>query len=120
MNGEKSVLKYGDMYGYNIAVASCGSNLNLRQIELLVKELQVENIIIAYDKEFSNFASKEGENYYNKLSKICKKYANYCNFYFLFDFKNLLQLKDSPIDKGKEIFEELMKNKVQVRLENDL
>ena len=29
-------------------------------------------------------------------------------------------LKDSPIDKGKEIFEELMKNKVQVRLENDL
>ena len=50
----------------------------------------------------------------------CKKYANYCNFYFLFDFKNLLQLKDSPIDKGKEIFEELMKNKVQVRLENDL
>ena len=118
--GEKSVLKYGDMYGYNIAVASCGSNLNLRQIELLVKELQVENIIIAYDKEFSNFASKEGENYYNKLSKICKKYANYCNFYFLFDFKNLLQLKDSPIDKGKEIFEELMKNKVRVRLENDL
>lgn len=118
--GEKSVLKYGDMYGYNISVASCGSNLNLKQIELLVKELKVENIIIAYDKEFETFASKEGENYYNKLNKICKKYANYCNFYFLFDFNNLLGLKDSPIDRGKEIFEKLMKNKIQVRLDNDL
>ena len=118
--GEKSVLKYGDIYDYNIAVASCGSNLNLKQIELLVKELNVENIIIAYDKEFTNFASKEGENYYDKLYKICSKYANYCNFYFLFDFNNLLSLKDAPIDKGKEIFEELMKNKIQVRLNNDL
>lgn len=118
--GEKSVLKYGDMYDYNIALASCGSNLNLKQIELLVKELKVENIILAYDKEFKTFASKEGENYYNKLNKICKKYVNYCNFYFLFDFNNLLELKDSPIDKGKEIFEKLMRNKIQVRLNNDL
>ena len=57
---------------------------------------------------------------YDKLYKICSKYANYCNFYFLFDFNNLLSLKDAPIDKGKEIFEELMKNKIQVRLNNDL
>mgnify|MGYP002795421714 CR=1 FL=1 len=51
------------MYDTNIAVASCGSNLNYRQIELLVKECQVNNIIIAYDKEFENFASKEAVNY---------------------------------------------------------
>ncbi len=114
--GEKSVLKYDDMYDTNIAVASCGSNLNYRQIELLVKECQVNNIIIAYDKEFENFASKEAVNYYNKLKKICGKYNNYCNFSFLFDFNNLLKIKDSPIDRGKEIFEQLMKNKVQVRL----
>lgn len=118
--GEKSVLKYEDMYDYNIAVASCGSNLNYRQIELLVKECQVNDIIIAYDKEFSSFASQEGINYYNKLMKICSKYSNYCNFYFLFDYDNLLELKDSPIDKGKEVFEMLMKNKIQVRLNNDL
>lgn len=118
--GEKSVLKYEDMYDYNIAVASCGSNLNYRQIELLVKECQVNDIIIAYDKEFSSFASQEGINYYNKLMKICSKYSNYCNFYFLFDYDNLLKLKDSPIDKGKEVFEMLMKNKIQVRLNNDL
>ena len=118
MNGEKSVLKYGDIYDYNIAVASCGSTLNFHQIELLIKNCQVENIIIAYDKEFKNFASKEGINYYNKLYKICSKYINYCNFYFLFDYDNLLELKDAPIDKGKEIFEKLMKNKIQVRDNN--
>ena len=118
--GEKSVLKYEDMYDYNIAVASCGSNLNYRQIELLVKDCEVNDIIIAYDKEFKSFASKEGVDYYNKLRKICSKYSNYCNFYFLFDYDNLLELKDSPIDKGKKVFETLMKNKIQVRLNNDL
>lgn len=118
--GEKSVLKFGDLYNYNIAVASCGSNLNLKQVELLVKELGVENIIIAYDKEFDSFASIEAENYYDKLTKLCQKYINYCNFYFLFDFNKLLDLKDSPIDKGKEVFEKLMKGKVQVRANNDL
>lgn len=115
--GEKSVLKFNDYYDYNIAVASCGSSLNFRQIEILVKDLGVQDIIIAYDKEFENFASQQARDYYNKLEKICKKYSNYCNFYFLFDFNNLLEIKDSPVDKGKEIFEKLMKNKVKVRTE---
>lgn len=118
--GEKSVLKYNDMYDYNISVASCGSSLNYKQVEILVKNLGVKEIIIAYDKEFENFASKECENYYKKLKKLCQKYVNYCDFYFLFDFNNLLEIKDAPIDKGKEIFEKIMKNKVQVKAENDL
>ena len=89
------------MYDYNIAVASCGSTLNLKQVELLIKKLGVENIIIAYDKEFSNFASAEAEKYYDKISILCKKYSNYCNFYFLFDFNNLLELITNPeIDNG--------------------
>jgi hypothetical protein len=112
--GEKSVLLMDQYYDYNISVASCGSNLNYRQVELLVKHLGVNEITIAYDKEFTNFASKEAENYYSKLRKICLKYSNYCNFYFLFDFNNLLRLKDSPIDKGKEIFEKLMRTRVKV------
>ena len=116
--GEKSVLKFNDMYDYNIAVASCGSSLNYKQVELLVKDLGVQDIIIAYDKEFDNFASEAARNYYTKLNKLCTKYANYCNFYFLFDYKNLLETKDSPIDKGKEIFEQMLQNKVRVR--NDL
>ena len=80
------------MYDYNIAVASCGSSLNYKQVELLVKDLGVQDIIIAYDKEFDNFASEAARNYYAKLNKLCTKYANYCNFYFLFDYKNLLEI----------------------------
>jgi len=118
--GEKSVLKFEEMYDYNISVASCGSSLNYRQVELLVKELGVKDIIIAYDKEFDNFASQEARDYYYKLEKICRKYINYCNFYFLFDFKGLLSIKDAPIDRGKEIFEKIMMSKVQVKAENDL
>lgn len=118
--GEKSVLKYDDMYSNNISVASCGSNLNYKQIEILIKDFNVNNIIIAYDKEFENFASQDGINYYNKLRKICEKYSNYCNFSFLFDYDNLLQLKDSPIDRGKEVFEKLMKNKIEVRNINEI
>lgn len=83
----------------------------------MVKDLGVQDIIIAYDKEFENFANQQARDYYNKLEKICKKYSNYCNFYFLFDFNNLLEIKDSPVDKGKETFEKLMKNKVKVRTE---
>ena len=85
-----------------------------------LRQLGVKDIIIAYDKEFDNFASQEARDYYYKLEKICRKYINYCNFYFLFDFKGLLGMKDAPIDRGKEIFEKLMKNKIQVRLDNDL
>lgn len=107
---------FEELYNYNIAVASCGSSLNYKQIELLVKQLGVTEIILAYDKEFVSFNTPKAEQYYNKLKKLCSKYNNYCNFYFLYDFNNLLSEKDSPIDKGKEIFEQLMENKVEVRL----
>lgn len=113
--GEKSVLLFEEYYDYNISVASCGSSLNYHQIELLIKQMGVTEIILAYDKEFDNFTSKEAVAYYDKLKKLCLKYSNYCTFYFIYDFNNLLNLKDSPIDKGKEVFEKLLKSKVKVR-----
>lgn len=113
--GEKSVCLFEEYYNYNISVSSCGSSLNYHQIELLIKQLGVTEIILAYDKEFNDFTSKEAITYYDKLKKLCLKYNNYCTFYFIYDFNNLLDLKDSPIDKGKEIFEKLLQNKVKVR-----
>lgn len=113
--GEKSILKYNDLYDYNISVASCGSSLNLKQLHILVKQLNVQNVILAYDKEFTDFNTQDATTYYQKLKRICDKYKNYCNFYFLYDFHNLLDLKDSPIDKGKEVFEQLLKDRIEVR-----
>ena len=59
-------------------------------------------ILIAFDKEGETW--KEQENYYNKLTDLCKKYQNKVRMGFIFDKNNLLNLKESPFDKGKEIF----------------
>ena len=44
------------------------------------------------------------DKYFNKLYSICERYKNYCNFSFVYDRENLLELKDSPSDKGEEVF----------------
>lgn len=111
---EKSVMQFDGWYDYNIVVASCGSSINIHQIQLLVKELGVTDIVLAYDKEFDHIGTLQEQKYYKKLKDMCMKYSKYCNFYLLYDTKNLLQEKDSPFDKGKEVFEELCKNKIKI------
>ena len=37
------------------------------------------------------------------------------SLFFIYDMKNLLNLKDSPTDKGEEIFEQLLKERVIVK-----
>lgn len=114
VEAEKSVLQYDTMFGHNnnICVAACGSNISNYQIEILLK-LGVERILIAFDKEGENY--KEREKYYNKLKNICERYKLRCNMGFIFDQKNLLSLKDSPTDKGKEIFMQLYKEAVWLK-----
>ena len=46
---------------------------------------------------------------------MCKKYQGQATFYYIWDMKNLLGHKDSPFDKGKEVFEELYRNRIKVR-----
>lgn len=108
---EKSVLLYETLFGRenNIAVATCGSNFSLYQFKLL-KETGAERIIIAFDKEGENW--KEKEKYREKLVKLCKRYSNECLMGFITDTKNLIRLKDSPIDRGEKIFKQLYKEGV--------
>lgn len=109
--GEKSPLQYETMFGRenNICVATCGSNFSPYQFQLL-RRAGAEKIIIAFDKEGQTW--KEQEQYRAKLYKICKRYSNECLMGFITDTKNLLELKDSPTDKGKEIFKRLYKEGV--------
>lgn len=108
---EKASLQYETMFGQenNICVACCGSNISRYQIELLLNS-GAERIIIAFDKEGVTW--KEKEKYYNKLYNICKKYRSICLMGFVYDNKNLLELKDSPFDKGREITQELLKRTI--------
>lgn len=107
--GEKSPLLYDTFFGHNnnIAVATCGSTFHRYQLGLLT-EAGAERVIIAFDKEGENW--REKEKYYNKLKRICEKLKQYCQIGFVWDSQKLLGLKDSPIDKGKEIFGQLLNN----------
>lgn len=115
--GEKSCLHYYGFFGKenNIAVACCGSSINKAQIDLLLRTCMPSEIIIAFDKEFEKPNGADGEKYFNKLYSMCEKYKNYANFSFIFDRDNLLDLKDSPVDKGLDIFKKLYESRVIVK-----
>ena len=109
--GEKSVLLMENFNRPNCAVAVCGSSINKFQINLLMKTCTPSEFIICFDKEEEGLEDK----YFNKLKKLSEKYSNYGNFSFIYDFHNKLKLKDSPVDKGEEVFEELLKERVRVK-----
>ena len=108
---EKSVLQCESFSQPNCAVAVCGSNFNKFQLNLLLKECNPKEIIICFDKE----ENKGEEKYFNKLWNLCKKYINYCNFSFIYDREGLLDMKDSPSDKGEKVFNKLVEKRVKVK-----
>ena len=71
--------------------------------------------MVALDKEYPDWRSEKARKYRDKIERMCKKYSNQASFSYIWDFDNLLNEKDSPFDKGKEVFEELYKNRIKVR-----
>lgn len=110
---EKSVLLYDTYYENNISAAVCGSNFNKVQLELLLKNVKPTEIIICFDKEYTTAGAPDGQKYFDKLWGLCQKYGHYCHISFVFDREKLLDLKDSPIDKGKEVFERLLQTRIK-------
>lgn len=113
--GEKSSLLYASFFGEenDISVAVCGSSLITYQVKLLLS-LGVEEIIIAFDKQFKEIGDEEWERWTKKLYDIHTKYGAYVQISYLFDKKDLLDYKDSPVDKGKETFLKLFKNRIML------
>ena len=113
--GEKSCLLYQSYFGIDndISVAVCGSNLTNYQIQFL-KSLDVEEIVIAFDKQFKEIGDKEWKGWVKKLTDINKKYSSIIQISFMFDKWNLLGYKDAPIDCGPEIFTQLFERRVML------
>ena len=111
--GEKSSLLHASFFGEenDISVAVCGSSLISYQVKLLLS-LGVEEIIIAFDKQFKEVGDEEWKRWTKKLKSIHKKYSPYVQISFLFDKWNLLDYKDAPIDKGPDIYLELFKKRI--------
>lgn len=108
---EKAVMQMEGFHLPNCSAAVCGSNFNKYQLNILMKTCAPHEIILCFDKE-----ELPGEDkYFNKLWNICQKYKNYCNFSFVYDREGLLNLKDSPTDKGEETFIKLIGKRVIVK-----
>lgn len=113
---EKSVMLSDTYYGDNsVAVATCGSQLNRFQVNLLIKKFGVYDITLAFDKEYENLRDPACQAYRQKLIDKCKKYFGLANFYYIFDEHDLINRKDSPIDKGQETFEKLFKKRIRIK-----
>jgi len=112
---EKSCLKYASYFGLNndISVAICGNALNNYQVELLLS-LGVKEIVIALDKQYKQIRDEEWKRWTTKYYQIHNKYGKEVQISYMFDFDKYLDYKDSPIDKGKEVFLRLYQNRVIV------
>lgn len=107
--GEKSVLML-DKVPDSCAVACCGSSLSFFQIDMLVS-LGVEEIVIAFDKEFVELGDDGYKKQVRNLTSIYNKFKDKVIVSFIFDIYNRLEYKDSPIDKGLSNFNWLFNNR---------
>ena len=113
---EKSCLKYASYFGLNndISVAICGNALNSYQVSLLLS-LGCQEMIIALDKQYLFIGDEEWKRWTNKFYQIDNKFSKYIQISFLYDIDNiLLDYKDSPIDKGDNVFLKLYNNRIRI------
>ena len=115
MNGEKSCLLYASYFGMenDISVAVCGSSLSNYQIQLLL-DLGIQELIIAFDKQFKKLNDEEHLNWVRKLKEINKKFKKYVNISFVFEKEDLLEYKMSQIENGTEIFLTLFEKRISL------
>lgn len=111
VEAEKSVLQMEGWDFANCSAAVCGSQFNKHALKLLMQTAHPHEVVICFDKE----ELPGSEDYFNKLYSIGQKYLNYCDFSFIYDRENLLDIKDSPTDKGSEVFWKLYKKRVRIK-----
>lgn len=119
---EKSVLLSDTYFGEDsVTVATCGFNISPIQLQLILWS-GAEEVILAFDKDFNdNDFLLESEKtgieygkylrYKNKIQTLCKFISPYAEVSCIQDTKNFLRIKDSPFDRGKEIFEKLLETR---------
>nr|WP_312985430.1 hypothetical protein [Clostridioides sp.] len=112
--GEKSVLQMDSIYrNNNPSVAGCGSHFSRMQKKILL-DAGVEEIIIAYDKQFKQHGDLECIEWMKKIVRMIQDIKDLVKVTLIWDTKGLLGYKDSPIDKGQEVFEKLLKDRIDI------
>ena len=99
--GCKSVL-LADTWGIHNTAAILTSHLSGNQFKILIK-LGCD-VVFALDKDVDILQDKN-----------IKKLKQYVNVFYLKDTSGLLDSKDAPVDKGVEVFQKLLNNKVRLK-----
>ena len=102
----------------DFALAVCGSNITQAQIDLMLKTLKVQEIIVGFDKEFHEADGIEADLYRNKIYKKIAPIVPFCKVCVLWDSEGLLDYKDAPTDKGKEVLLKLLDKKIEITSED--
>lgn len=109
---EKSVMMMDTIYGENnCSVATLGKNISKQQIKFL-SDLGVREVILAFDADYVDYNQMAAKR--NEYLKIGKSLKPYFNVKVLIDLDHLLNYKDSPIDRGKDKFEKILKNGIYI------
>lgn len=75
-------------------------------------DLGVQEIIIAFDRQFQTIGDEEFKQLKKKLLTINKKYGLYLRISAIFDKEMITGYKDAPVDRDKETFKYLLKNRI--------
>jgi len=117
VEGEKSVMKADSYFnGKSNVVATCGFNVSDWQIRALVN-LGVNTVYLGFDKDFDITKEREYEKdsilwndylrYRDRIDTLAARLKKEFETYIIFDRKELLGPKDSPLDKNRAVFEQL-------------
>lgn len=96
---EKSVQQC-DSFEVNNCLAVSKKDISNYQVSRLLK--LGKDIVICFDKDVT----------LDEIKIQCRKFRGLCKVFYIWDEDNLLSHKDSPSDKGKDIFLELLNNKI--------
>lgn len=103
----KSVMQADNFDMPNICCGMFGMGFSLQKLKILLG-LGVDKFIISLDKQYEEIGNTEykaWEKKVNKIIDIVRPYANEISV--IWDKDNLLDYKDSPTDKGQDIFMKL-------------
>lgn len=106
--GYKSVMKAWE-YGYKNCVSIEGDNFSKAQVAL-IKSLGLDiEITLCFDKDKSvRFIKEQAQKFTNR------------NVFATYDMDDLLEEKQSPVDQGKETWENLHRNKLSIPIKNNV
>ena len=114
LESPKSVMQFDNFCMPNICVGMFGMGFSLQKLKLLLG-LGVDKFVIALDKQYEEIGNTEYKSWEKKINKIIDIIRPYANeIAVIWDKDKLLDYKDSPTDKGEDVFMKLWKEREKI------